>query len=132
MRDWSKDPAEYDVRLKNEILLTEVQTKGKASHDIWKHFQHKFTKVTELGKYYKFFRYLLRETIDSCVAQNVFVIELRHISGLLFNEKRESMSLLDELKIVQEVIDETKVKIPHFEMMLVITGLKIVGLSHIN
>jgi hypothetical protein len=68
MRDWSKDPAEYDIRLKNEILLTEAQTKGKASHDIWKHFQHKFTKVTELGKYYKFFRYLLRETIDSCVA----------------------------------------------------------------
>lgn len=42
------------------------------------------------------------------------------------------MSLLQELKIIQEVIDETKVKIPHFEMMLVITGLKIVGLSHIN
>lgn len=42
------------------------------------------------------------------------------------------MSLLEELKIIQEVIDETKKTIPHFELMLVITGLKIVGQSHIS
>jgi len=42
------------------------------------------------------------------------------------------MGLLEELKIIQEVIDETKQTIPHFELMLVITGLKIVGHSHIG
>lgn len=62
----------------------------------------------------------------------MFVIELRHISGMLFDDNRKPIGLLEELKIIQEVIDETKLQIPHFEMMLVITGLKIVGHSHIN
>lgn len=50
---------------------------------------------------------------------------------MLFDDQRKPMGLLEELKIIQEVIDETKQNIPHFELMLVITGLKIVGHSHI-
>lgn len=68
MRNFSKDPKAFDEHLKNEILLTKAQTHGLSSHEIWKHFQHKFTKVTELGKYYKFFRTLLKATIDACTA----------------------------------------------------------------
>ena len=68
MRNYSLTPEKYDEHLKNAILLTAEQTRGRESHEIWKHFQHKFTKVTELGKYYKFFRILLKATIDSCVA----------------------------------------------------------------
>ena len=64
--------------------------------------------MTELGKYYKFFRTLLKATIDSCVAQNVFVVELRHISGMLFDDERKPMGIVTELKIIKEVIDETK------------------------
>lgn len=51
---------------------------------------------------------------------------------MLFDDSRKEMSLLEELKIIQEVIDETKKEVPHFELMLVLTGLKIVGVSHIN
>jgi adenosine deaminase CECR1 len=104
MRAYSKDIEAFDNHLKNEILLTKAQTEGKSSHDIWKHFQHKFTKVTELGKYYKFFRTLLKATVDSCTAQNVFVVELRHISGMLFDDNREPMGLIAELDIINEVI----------------------------
>lgn len=68
MRNFHKDPAKYNEHLRNQILLTREQTEGKASHDIWKNFQHKFTKVTELGKYYKFFKVLLKATLESCVA----------------------------------------------------------------
>ena len=132
MRNFHKDPSVYDEYLKNQILLTKEQTEGRSSHDIWKHFQHKFTKVTEIGKYYKFFRILLKATIDSCTAQNIFIVELRHISGMLFDDNREPMGLLAELDIINEVIQETKQKLPHFELMLVLTGLKIVGLPHIN
>lgn len=112
--------------------MTEKQTKGNGSRDIWKHFEHKFTKVGELGKYYKFFKILLTQTVQSCIKQNVYVVELRHISGLLIDDDRKHLGLLDELKIIQEVIDETKKTVPHFELMLVITGLKVVGDSHIQ
>lgn len=59
MRKHHKNPKAFDTHLRNEILLTEKEQKGLESHDIWKFFQHKFTRVTELGKYYKFFRTLL-------------------------------------------------------------------------
>ena len=51
---------------------------------------------------------------------------------MLFDDNREPMGLLAELDIINEVIQETKQKLPHFELMLVLTGLKIVGLPHIN
>lgn len=38
MRKYSKNPKEYDNHLRNEILLTEPEVKGKASHEIWKSF----------------------------------------------------------------------------------------------
>jgi hypothetical protein len=132
MRKYCKDPKAFDNHLRSEILLTEKEVKGLESHDIWKSFQHKFARVTELGKYYKFFRILLQATIDSCVKQNVFVVELRHISGLLFDEDRKPMGLVEELKIIHECILETKKTVPHFELTLVITGLKIVGEKHIK
>ena len=68
MRNYSSSAEAYDQHLKEAILLMPQQTKGRESHDIWINFQHKFTKVTELGKYYKFFRILLKETINSCTA----------------------------------------------------------------
>ena len=93
MRNYKKDPKEYDQFLRNEILLTEKDVKGKSSHEIWKNFQHNFSKVGGLGKYHKFFRYLLKETIDSCTDQNVFIVELRHISGMLFDDDLKEMTL---------------------------------------
>lgn len=43
------------------------------------------------------------------------------------------MTLMQELTIINEIVDEVKANSPHpFELMLVITGLKIVGVSHVN
>lgn len=92
------------MKLRETICLREQQYTGKESHDIWKDFQHKFTKVTELGKYYKFFKILLQATIDSCLKQNVFAIELRHISGMLFDDNRVSMSFSQEMDIINDVV----------------------------
>ena len=126
MRNFSKDPLAFDLKLRNEILLTEKQAAGLESHDIWKGFQQKFSLVTELGKFHRFFRTLLMATIESCIKQNVFVVELRHISGMLFDEERKPMTLLQELAIVDECIKEAQKTVPYFQLTLVITGLKIV------
>ena len=93
MRSFYKDHEEYDDQLRQAILLIEQETAGLESHDIWKGFQHKFSRVSELGKYKKFFKVLLRATIDACIAQNIFVVELRHTSGCLFDEKRQQVSI---------------------------------------
>lgn len=67
MREFSKDKEAYDQSLKNAILLTETQIRGKESHDIWKGFQPKFNLVNDLGKYYKFFKILLKSNLETCI-----------------------------------------------------------------
>ena len=133
MREFSSDKKAYDESLKNAILLTEDEIKGKESHDIWKGFQPKFNLVNDLGKYYKFFKILLKSNLEECIKQNVFIVELRHISGMLFDDDRNSIPFPGELEIIEEVVEEVKKASPHpFEFILVITGLKIVGVSHVN
>ena len=54
-------------KLRDQILLTAAQADDKESHDIWTYFQHKFTKVGELGKYVPFFQRLLRSALKACI-----------------------------------------------------------------
>jgi len=34
----------------------------------------------------------------------MFAVELRHISGMLFDDKQEPMSFTEELRIINEVV----------------------------
>ena len=38
MRQWSKNPDEYDTKIKNLIEMQEHECMSNESHDIWKHF----------------------------------------------------------------------------------------------
>ena len=55
----------------------------------------------------------------------MFIVEFRHILGLLFDEKKKSISFIEELKIIREVVDEIKKETPYFEFRLIIIGLKL-------
>ena len=80
------------------------------SHDIWGFFQHKFSRIGGLAKYRPFFERLLRASIGDCIAQNIFIVELRHTTGCLFEAatdaarpdqaKPQTMSLLEELAMI--------------------------------
>jgi hypothetical protein len=85
-----------------------------------------------LGKYKEFFKKLLHHIIRSCVEQNIFVIELRHIFGCIFDDDRKPISVKEELHIIQEAVNHFKQDIPYFELKLIITGLKIVGKPHVT
>ena len=47
-------------------------------------------------------------------------------------EKKQNMSLLDELAMIQGIIDEVKQRVPHFEMTLILTSYKMIGQSHVT
>lgn len=87
--------------------------------------------MNDLGKYYKFFQRNLRRTLQSCLDQNIFVVELRHISGILFDDNKQSIPFAEELKIISDIVDEMKKQVSYFELKLIITGLKIVGHKHV-
>ena len=46
--------------------------------------------------------------MERCIAQNVYIVEYRHISGMLFDEKKERISFREELEIIRGVVDELK------------------------
>ena len=50
---------------------------------------------------------------------------------MLFDENKKQVPFIDELKFIREIVDELQKKTPYFEFKLVLTGLKIVGQSHI-
>ena len=74
----------------------------------------------------------MKTALERCINQNVFIVEFRHISGMLFGDDKKAISLLEELRIIRAVIDDLQKTTPHFEFKLVLTGLKIVGKKHID
>lgn len=72
-------------------------------------------------------------------------MELRHTTGCLFDRwdpnelkgpelksKHDSLPLLDELEMIQNIINEVKKRVPHFEMTLILTSYKMVGQAHVT
>mmetsp|Transcript_581 Transcript_581/g.939 ORF Transcript_581/g.939 Transcript_581/m.939 type:complete len:243 (+) Transcript_581:604-1332(+) len=144
MRSWYEDPKEYDNILKTQILLTREEQFGLESHDIWGFFQHKFARIGGLAKYRPFFERLLRANIEACITQNIFIVELRHTTGCLFDiskddetgpkleNKNDPVDLLEELEMIQGIINDVKQRVPHFEMTLILTSYKMIGQSHVT
>ena len=68
-------------------------------------FQKKFSKVSDLGKYLPFFIDLTKTSLERCIAQNVFVVEYRYTSGMIYDDNKKPISFLEELKILREIVD---------------------------
>lgn len=73
---------------------------------------------------------LLRSNIDACIEQNIYIVELRHTTGCLKDHEQKNVSLLDELALIQEIIDEVKTQTPTFELKLILTSYKMIGQAH--
>ena len=110
--------------------MSDSTVKKQEHHVIWKEFQPKFSRVGDLCKYVKFFKILLRSTLEACAKQNIFVVELRHTTGSLFNGNRETVDILDELSIIEEIAQSIRAEYPQFRVMLILTCYKIIGTSH--
>lgn len=87
--------------------------------------------LTDMGKYVKFFKIIMKEIMEKAAHQNIFILELRHTAGRLFDEDRKPISLLEELKVIEEILAEVKKDHPNFDVALIFCGFKIVGQSHI-
>lgn len=51
---------------------------------------------------------------------------------MLFDDNKSPVPFIEELKIFREIVDELQEKTPHFDFRLIITGLKIIGESHMK
>ena len=51
---------------------------------------------------------------------------------MLFGDDKKQVDFIEELRIIRAIVDELKETTPHFELRLILTGLKIVGQTHIE
>lgn len=87
--------------------------------------------LTDMGKYDKFFKILMKEIMVKAAEQNILILELRHTASRLFDDKRVNIPLEKELILIEEILAEVKKDHPHFEVALIFCGFKIVGQKHI-
>lgn len=57
-------------------------------------------------------------------------MELRHTTGMLFDENRENIKVLDEIAMIEDIANEVRKDYPYFQLMLILTCYKIVGKPH--
>lgn len=57
---------------------------------------------------------LLHEVLQKCTNQNIFIVEMRHVLGMLYDDDRKVISLEDELKIIEDAGNHVKKMYPHF------------------
>lgn len=70
-----------------------------------------------------------------CARQKIYIVELRHIVGLVFDDDRKPLTLEEELKIIEDVVEKVradeKLSEHEFTLKLIISGLKMIGHPHI-
>jgi adenosine deaminase len=83
----------------------------------------------DLYNYIECFKEVLYDIYMSLIKQNCLVVELKHVSGFLFDKDKNSLSIEKELDAYLEVIDRIKKEYPNFDSKVQIIGLKVFGLE---
>lgn len=82
--------------------------------------------------YFEFFEKVLTKVLKTFIKQNVFVVELRHIFGMVINDEGKPIGVEEEIKIFQRVFAHVQNEYPLFRATVINSGLKIVGKPHID
>lgn len=89
-----------------------------------------FISYLDLYNYAEFFEKILFKVFKVFIKEMVFVLELRHIFGMVIDDDGAPIGLIEEIKIFQRVLDKIKRDYPLFTCRLIICGLKILGEDH--
>jgi adenosine deaminase CECR1 len=129
--NWSSEGT-FESYLKNKILLTAEDIKSKHSSTIWGIFQYKFDLTFELYNYYRFFEKILAHVLTYSMDEKWFIVELRHIFGCVFDDKKIDLNFTDEMAIFGRWLDTAHEREPIFELKIISCGLKIFGDAQIK
>lgn len=80
--------------------------------------------------YAEFFEKILYKVFKVFIKEMVFVLELRHIFGMVIDDDGKPIGLQEELKIFHRVLEKVKKDYPLFTCRLIVCSLKILGLDH--
>ena len=109
------------------MLLGKEDTENIISHGIWDNFQPKFDITFLLYNYAPFFERILEHVFQIHAAQNVWIVEFKHIFTCVVDKDDKPIGVEAELEIFDRVLTKFRETYPEFQMRLVVCGLKIVG-----
>lgn len=70
--------------------------------------------TNDLYNYVEFFERIVMKVFQVCVEENIFIVELRHIFGFVFDDDWKSIKVRGELEIFDRCIKEMQTKHPLF------------------
>ena len=135
----------FDEFLKNKTLLQPSEINSRESSHIWEYFQSKFKYVNGLIHYHNFYKKTLKLIAKNAINDGVRIVEVRHISGKLYNDNwgivnddpltlsstivwistgKEFLTFREEFDLYKEVIQELKIYEPNFELRVIIVAKK--------
>lgn len=90
-----------------------------------------FLAIIDLYNYSEFFEKILFKICKVYIKEMVFVLELRHIFGMVIDDDGNPIGVEEELKIFERVLKKIQRDYPLFTYRLIVCGLKILGTEHI-
>jgi len=84
----------------------------------------------DLYNYVEFFEKIFYKVCKVFIKEMVFVLELRHIFGMVIDDDGNSIGVQEEMKIFQRVLAKVQRDYPLFTFKIIVCGLKIVGKDH--
>ena len=94
---------DFDAYLREKILLSKKEGCCQESHPIWAAFQPKFMLTCDLYNYYEFFEKILFKVCRIFLKQQVFILELRHIFGMIIDDNGKKVGVANEVAIFKRV-----------------------------
>jgi len=88
--------------------------------------------TNDLYNYAPFFEKIVMKVFEICVDENVFICELRHIFGFVFDDNRNSLSVRTELEIFDRSVQKMKSQYGLFDAKIIGCGLKALGKEHVQ
>jgi len=68
----------------------------------------------------------------TCIEENIYIVELRHIFGFVFDDDRKAIEVKGELEIFDKCLKAIQVNYPIFWCKIITCGLKVLGKDHIQ
>ena len=88
--------------------------------------------TNDLYNYAPFFERIVMKIFDEAIAEHIYIVELRHIVGFVFDDNRNSIEVRKELEIFHRCVQKIKKAVPLFECKIIICGLKVLGKDHVQ
>lgn len=117
----------FDEYLVNKLLLQPDEIASRESHKIWEGFQFKFMLNDAVIHYYKFYREALMAYYKQAVSEGVSIVEIRHASGLIFDDDHNFLDFKEEFELYKSVIEDIRKENQDFELRIIVVGFKVLG-----